>query len=93
MLGELPATLVVAWPDAAAKGDDHYSGRMQIVVNGEAKELGPGCSVQRLLSEMRLEGKPCAVEVNKAVVPKREHGARVLEQGDRVEIVTLVGGG
>jgi thiamine biosynthesis protein ThiS len=31
--------------------------------------------------------------VNKGLVPKREHDGRRLEDGDRVELVTLVGGG
>src|SRR5205085_650257 len=34
-----------------------------------------------------------AVEVNLGVVPRAEHAATVLADGDAVEIVTLVGGG
>jgi len=34
-----------------------------------------------------------AVEVNLEVVPRAEHGEAVLRDGDRVEVVTLVGGG
>jgi thiamine biosynthesis protein ThiS len=34
-----------------------------------------------------------AVEVNRAVVARREHATRTVAAGDRVEIVTLVGGG
>jgi len=66
---------------------------MMIQVNGKPTEFTEGCTVRVLLAARGLEGKPCAVEVNKALVPKREHGSRELREGDAVEIVTLVGGG
>jgi sulfur carrier protein len=34
-----------------------------------------------------------AVEVNDEIVPRSRHGATVLTEGDRVEIVVAVGGG
>jgi thiamine biosynthesis protein ThiS len=49
--------------------------------------------VQDLLRRIGREGVPCAVEVNEALVPHRERAARDLTDGDRVEVVTLVGGG
>jgi len=66
---------------------------MNIRVNGEQRTYDTACTVERLLDELKLGGQPCAVEVNTAVVPWREHGERVLSDGDTVEIVTLVGGG
>ena len=66
---------------------------MNIRVNGEQRTYDTACTVERLLDELKLGGQPCAVEVNTAVVPWREHGERVLSDGDSVEIVTLVGGG
>ena len=51
-----------------------------------------GATVADLVREMAAHAA-AAAEVNKRLVPKREHGARRLEEGDRVEIVTLVGGG
>ena len=66
---------------------------MKIQVNGNQRTLESPCTVERLLDELNLGGQPCAVEVNTAVVPWREHGERVLSDGDSVEIVTLVGGG
>jgi len=35
----------------------------------------------------------CAVEVNRRVIPRRDHATATLVDGDRIEIVTLVGGG
>ncbi len=66
---------------------------MNIQVNGKQRILESECTIERLLDELNLAGQPCAVEVNTAVVPRREHAERVLSDGDSVEIVTLVGGG
>ncbi len=66
---------------------------MEVQVNGKSRNLAGACTVARLLEELKLAGQPCAVEINASVVPKREHGERALQEGDRVEIVTLVGGG
>jgi len=64
-----------------------------LIVNGEKDSAGAGLTVAALLERRGLGERPCAVEVNRELVPKREHGERVLAEGDRVEIVTLVGGG
>ncbi len=66
---------------------------MKIRVNGEQRAYENACTVSWLLDELKLAGQPCAVEVNAAVVPRREHDQRMLADGDAVEIVTLVGGG
>ena len=66
---------------------------MQIVVNGEARELESPVTVAELLAQMQIEPRTCAVELNLQVVPRAEHAARTLCDGDRVEIVTFVGGG
>ncbi len=66
---------------------------MRIHVNGAERESPPGETVATLLTRIGLDGHPCAVEVNLAVVPKRSHSTAELRDGDRIEIVTLVGGG
>ena len=66
---------------------------MNVQVNGEQRTFQDACTVARLLDDLKLAGQPCAVEVNAAVVPRREHAERLLSDGDIVEIVTLVGGG
>ena len=66
---------------------------MEIMLNGETKRIEPGTTIAGLIEELGLARAICAAEVNKCVVPKREHAARRLDEGDRVELVTLVGGG
>jgi sulfur carrier protein len=46
-----------------------------------------------MLRTVGREGVPCAVEVNRSLVPHRRHAEHALRDGDRVEVVTLVGGG
>lgn len=65
----------------------------KIHLNGQAREIPDQCTVADLLAEMQLEARMVAVEVNRMVVPRAQHGQHVLHEGDRLEIVTLVGGG
>lgn len=66
---------------------------MVIVVNGTERTEAAGVTVAELLARLGLAKQACAVEVNRVIVPKAEHGDKRLAEGDRVELVTLVGGG
>jgi thiamine biosynthesis protein ThiS len=66
---------------------------MQLNVNGQSRQVAEGTTVADLLRELKLEGKPVAVEVNLDLVPKQRHAEHRLAEGDHLEIVTLVGGG
>ncbi len=66
---------------------------MQVILNGEPRDVPHGQTVAALLEQLGLGQKPVAVEVNLQLVPKQHHVAHVLTEGDRLEIVTLVGGG
>lgn len=66
---------------------------MQIHVNGEPREVPEGTTVAALLELLEVRMKGVAVEWNLAVIPRSEHATAVLAEGDRVEVVTLVGGG
>ena len=65
---------------------------MQIIVNGEKREF-PVTRVDELLAALGLAGQAVAVELNEAVVPKKLHAETALNDGDVLELVTLVGGG
>ncbi len=66
---------------------------MQIQVNGEQREIGAGVSIAELLQLMELDPRYLAVERNLELVPRGEHAETLLAEGDRLEVVTLVGGG
>lgn len=66
---------------------------MKIILNGQPDQLQSGATLAVLLDRLCLEPIRVAVEVNEELVPRRSYAGRVLQDGDRVEIVTFVGGG
>lgn len=66
---------------------------MRIQVNGQDREFADGATIAHLLSELGVTQPHVAVEVNLEVVPRAQHKQTALNEGDRVEVVTLVGGG
>jgi sulfur carrier protein len=66
---------------------------LAIIVNGEPYRAHVGDSAHDIVAALGLEGRPLAVEVNEQVVPRARLAACMLTTGDRIEIVTLVGGG
>jgi thiamine biosynthesis protein ThiS len=66
---------------------------MTIVFNGEPTELPPGMTVADLLRELNVVPQRVAVEVNLEVVPRSRIETFQLSDGDRLEVVSLVGGG
>ena len=66
---------------------------IDVVINGQPRTVITGTTVATLLGELGLAGKPVAVERNREVVPRASHASTVLVAGDRLEVVTFVGGG
>jgi thiamine biosynthesis protein ThiS len=67
---------------------------MQIKVNGEAREIDTGLSLQALLKSLSIEAKNLAIEHNGAFIEDdADLGAIALAEGDSLEIVRFVGGG
>lgn len=66
---------------------------MQIQVNGEQREIADEISLTQLITELNLPQERIAIEVNQAVVRRRDWTKTTLQDGDRVEIVHFVGGG
>ncbi|MEO1498627.1 MAG: sulfur carrier protein ThiS [Planctomycetota bacterium] len=66
---------------------------MTIHVNGEPRDAPDGATIATLLEELDVRMSGVAVERNLTVVPRADHATTPLAEGDRLEIVTLVGGG
>ena len=66
---------------------------MRIVLNGEEREVADGVTVAELLATLDVARRHVAVERNSEIVPRARHGATEVAEGDRIEIVTMVGGG
>jgi len=66
---------------------------MQIFLNGKTRELSSDTTVAGLMALLELRTEIVAVEVNEGLVARSRREEHALCEGDRVEIVTLVGGG
>jgi len=66
---------------------------MKVIYNDFPQELPDGTTVADLVRQLELEPRYVAVEVNFELVPREAHAEHTLHEGDRLEIVTLVGGG
>ena len=66
---------------------------IDVVINGQSRSVNVGTTVEMLIKELGLGDRRVAVERNRNVVPRAEHATTVLDAGDRLELVTFVGGG
>lgn len=66
---------------------------MKITVNGEHMEFSDGLTVSALMDELGILEERVAVELNLNILPKRAFAETVLMDGDRIEVVSFVGGG
>jgi sulfur carrier protein len=66
---------------------------IQVTVNGAARRFDAPLAITDLVQELSLAGKKIAVERNGEIVPRSAHGATLVADGDRLEIVVAVGGG
>jgi thiamine biosynthesis protein ThiS len=66
---------------------------VNVWLNGQQRQLANGTSVAALLADLGLAANHVAVEINRELAPRADHSTRELAEGDRLEIVTLVGGG
>ena len=66
---------------------------MEIVINGEPREVPPRTSLQTLLRLLDLKEDRVAVELNRSIVKRNLWPATLLHDHDRLEIVQFVGGG
>ena len=66
---------------------------IQIQVNGEQRDCQAGATVGDLLRELAMKTERVAVELNLEILDRKEFDHRSLKQGDRVEILSFIGGG
>lgn len=66
---------------------------LQLIVNGEPREVGEGTTVADLVAALGLKPQQVAVERNKEIVRRPDHAGTFLEHGDELEVVAFFGGG
>lgn len=66
---------------------------IEITINGEKRRFKSGLTIEELLSDLELNSRAIAVEINQQIQPRDTHHLKTIQQNDVLEIVTLVGGG
>ena len=66
---------------------------MQIIVNGDQREVKEGLTAEQLVTDMGITGKRIAMEVNLEIVPRSTYAEHIFKAGDKIEVVHAVGGG
>jgi sulfur carrier protein len=69
---------------------------LTVVLNGQSRQfdtLSQSANLEQLIGELGLKGDRVAVEHNGEIVPRAGWAEKVLNPGDRLEVVHFVGGG
>jgi sulfur carrier protein len=66
---------------------------MNVVINGEIKELPKELNLTELLAHFELPSERIAVELNREVVRKKDWATIKVSDGDKLEVIHFVGGG
>jgi sulfur carrier protein len=71
----------------------HRTNQINIKVNGEDRTCSPGAILPDLLTGLGLNPRLVAVEFNGEILHRQYWDNTKIQEGDRLEIVTIVGGG
>lgn len=66
---------------------------LTIEINGEKRQVQPELTVAGLLEQFGITGRRMAVERNREIVPRAAWGNVQVADGDKYEVIELVGGG
>jgi sulfur carrier protein len=66
---------------------------IQITLNGKPETLESGTVLSQLLEAKGVQTPRVAVELNRRILRREEFPTTEIKEGDRLEVVTLVGGG
>jgi sulfur carrier protein len=66
---------------------------MKLLLNGDERNIANVVSIADLVSALGLDARKVAVERNLEIAPRSTYAETALADGDRIEIVTFIGGG
>jgi thiamine biosynthesis protein ThiS len=66
---------------------------MRLLLNGEERDVADVVTIADLVAALGLDARKVAVERNLEIAPRSTYGDTELAEGDRIEIVTFIGGG
>ena len=65
---------------------------INIILNGDTRTTPENATIESLLSDLGVQGR-VAVMINDEIVKRERYAARKLNANDRVEVISVVGGG
>jgi thiamine biosynthesis protein ThiS len=66
---------------------------INILLNGEARDVSDKVSLDRLLDIFSLPKQRVAIELNSKVIRRSEWSETLVHDSDKIEVVHFVGGG
>lgn len=66
---------------------------MRLLLNGEERDVAGVATIADLVTALGLDARKVAVERNLEIAPRSSYADTSLSDGDRIEIVTFIGGG
>ena len=66
---------------------------MEVVANGERLNLKESTNVETLIEELNIKDRVMGVAINSKIVKKEEWSTTELQQDDKIEFLSFVGGG
>ena len=66
---------------------------IKVIINGKEVELKEGQTLAQIIEQVVPAGKKIAVAINGRVIPKEKYPETPIREGDKIEIVQMVGGG
>ncbi len=65
---------------------------MNVFINGKEETIEPG-TIENLVTGKRLEPASLVVELNRKIIKQSQWSAVEIQEGDRLELLSFVGGG
>jgi len=67
--------------------------KMKLKVNGVSQDIPVGMTLAQLLEHLNINPQRVACEVNLSIVRRVQLADKVLNPGDHIEIIQIIGGG
>lgn len=66
---------------------------MKILLNGEQKQIDKNTAITALLKLFKIDSSKVVVEHNCRIIKREELASMILNEGDKIEVISFVGGG
>lgn len=73
--------------------DEDNRQMINIIANGQIRNVNAGSTVADLLEKLAIVSKYVVVQIDGVIVARDHFTQTVLQQGCKIEVITLVGGG